>query len=258
VRNLTGLFIAALMATLSASMQEARAAGVYLDASGEAGFLVSTQSSTVRGTVILTDRNDVDASLYVIALQFAPHRNLLVNVEQAYLSTSLLNAIETGFGDLRVAARTDIVHQEGRAFRLLATLRMGNGSVDLFPYSSESLDLELALGYVDSLERVHVWARAGVVSVNREKADLPVAVRHDDNVRFDAGLAIPMRSRVSLRGGSSVIAFASGPMREIYFAGLHYDYSTAFRFHATVQMEGGAPANRVSDAAVSVGLDVSF
>jgi hypothetical protein len=234
--------------------REARAIGVYEDAVGQAGFLFAPQRGGVRGAVIRTNDSDLDASIFSLAVNYSLRQNLLLQLEQPYVTLIDPADIESGFGDLHARARLRLVGGDGRALHAIGGLRLGTGTRRLFPYSSQSFDLELALGYVDSLDVLHVWASAGGGFVERLPDALSDPPRHADFSRLGGGFAFPFGSAIYLRLGACGLLYRGGGAREIYFSQLQYRRSNSIELRAAVHAEAGESVERVSDLALTVSI----
>jgi hypothetical protein len=255
--------VSAILVTLSLALPvlstvPARAIGVYEDAVGHAGFLFGQHRAGIRCAAVRTNDDERDASIFLISGTYPLRDNLLIQVEQPFISLVGESDIESGFGDLYLRARLRLAGGTGRALQAVGGLRVGSGTRRLYPYSSQSFDFELAVGYVDTLEILHVWALAGGGMVKREPEGLDEEDRHENFARMGGGLALPFGSNLYLRLGASGLVFRSGRARELYFAQLQYRYSPPLEIRLSAHAEAGEPDERVSDLALSVAILTHF
>lgn len=261
---------AVLLLSAALSLQwhtEARSAGVYLDASRETGFLLSGHRATFDSRMILC-RDGADVTQYVASAAFPAREYLLVEVEQNYITVSGGSTIFSGFGDTRIRSRTRLWQAPRRVLHLLAGVTAGNGNTRLYPYSSQTIDMELALGFVDSTAGLRWWAVAGGARVER----VPKQVRDGDDVLLDlseeqlhghylragAGVELPVRDLFGVIGGAAAVRYRTGAVRVLLFGQARYYHTDQFVLHADVQVEAGDTAERVNDASLAAGLTVRF
>jgi hypothetical protein len=245
--------IAALLAYLPS--KPARAIGVYEDAVGHAGLLFAPHQPAVRAAFIRTAADDGrEASMFLASGVYPLRHNLLVQFEQPYIALLGESDVESGFGDTHVRARLRLYGGDGRALQLLGGLRIGSGSTTYYPYSSQSYDMELGVGYVDSLGMVTVWGLASGVAVKREPEGLAEEDRHQNFARGNAGVAAALGSRLVARAGGSALLFRSGSVRDIYFAQIEYRHSPGIALRASLHAEAGDERERVSDLAVTASV----
>jgi len=140
----------------------------------------------------------------------------------------------------------------------LGGLRVGTGSRGLYPYSSQSFDIELGVGYVDSLDILHVWGAIEGVAVKREPTGLDESDRHENFARANGGIALPFGSALQLRLGVSALVFRSGGAREVYFSQLQYRYSPSLEIRVSTHAEAGEPEERISDLAITAAIHAFF
>jgi hypothetical protein len=253
-------FVPAVIVTIAASLtflpsNPARAIGVYEDAVGHAGFLLAPHQPSLRSAFIRTAADDArEASMFVAAGAYPVRHNLLIQIEQPYIAIIGEPDIESGFGDTHVRARLRLYGGDGRALQMLGGLRIGSGSTIYYPYSSQSYDMELGFGYVDSLGTVTVWGLASGVAVKREPEGLPEASRHQNFARGNAGVAVALGSRLVARAGASALLFRSGSLRDIYFGQVEYRHSRGIALRASIHAEAGDEQERISDLAVTASI----
>jgi hypothetical protein len=239
--------------------QAANTAGVYIDVAGDVAFLLAPSTRELSGRVVRSNGESVDASIYFIDARFPLKSHSLVELNLPFISIVDPPEVVTGFGDFAIRARTHLYTRPGLAFRLLGGIRTGTGTNRVYPYSSQSLDLEAGIGYVDTLDMFDVWAAAGGAYVAREPEYLPEEDLHGHHGRVSAGLSFPFRS-VGLDVGMSVMAvfYEAGRAREIYLGTVDYRRSQWFSITFAVHLEGGDVDERVGDTAVTGGLRVFY
>ncbi len=237
----------------------ADAAGVYENAATESALLISPQRIAVRGTVEVADSPGIDASLYRIVGAFPARSWFLFWVEMPFVSVTDEDGIESGPGDLLLRARAKVWNRERNALSLLATVGTGTGNLRFFPYSSQTLDVCVSVGYVDSLGAVQPFAIVGYEWVNRVDEDRYTDdTRPDNHARATAGANIDFGSMTHARGGIMQHWYADGPKRTLVFAGADYDWTEMFRLGLEGQVETGKPSQRVGDWSLTAGLTVTF
>lgn len=236
----------------------AHASGVYEDTAAEAAFLLAPHQNSLSSRIVRTNGDSKDASIFVLSGAYPLRSYLLVDFEQTYVTVSAPGNIKRGFGDLRLRARARLFHREGRALRLTSAFRTGSGSVRLFPYASQSMDLELGLSYTDTLEAIHFWGVFGGAMVKREPEQLVEAKKHENFGRLCAGITLPMTSGMGVNVGMTALLFRSGGGREIYMASLEYAFSESTRLVLAVHAEAGKREERISDLALSAGIRIFY
>lgn len=251
------LAVVALMGVVSAT-SPARAVGVYEDAAGNAGFLFAPQNPSFRAAFIRTNADGRDASMAVFAFTYPLRGRILVGADLPFITRIEPGGMESRFGDLQLRARVRVAGGTGRAFHLLGGLRVGSGSASLYPYSSQSYDLGLGAGYVDSLAVLNVWASATGVAVFRALEGLDESARQENFARLEGGLELPFGSAVALRMGTTVLAFRSGAVREVYLTQIQYAFSPALQLRVSGHAEAGDSEERVSDVALTVAVHTFF
>ncbi len=257
-RIVSGILLAVALALPVLTQQPARAIGVYEDAVGHAGFLFGRHQSSVRAAFVRTDDDAADASIFVVSVTHPLRPNLLIQVEQPFISLIGPSGIESGFGDLHARARLRLAGGDGRVLHALGGLRVGTGTRLLYPYSSQSFDMELVVGYVDSLDILHVWGAIEGGVVKREPSGLDESDRHENFARANGGIAFPFGSALHLRLGVSGLLFRSGGAREVYFSQLQYRYSPSLEVRLSTHAEAGNPDERISDFALTAAIHAFF
>lgn len=257
-RVVSAILVSLSLALPALTTVPARAVGVYEDAVGQAGFLFSGHRAGLRGAVIRTNGGERDASIFLISGSYPLRDNMLLQVELPFIS--LINGpdVESAFGDVHVRARMRLAGGTRRVLHAIGGLRVGSGTRRVYPYSSQSYDLELAVGYVDTLDILHVWAQAGGGAVKREPEGLDEEDRHENFARVGGGLALPFGSILHVRLGLSGLVYRSGRTRELYFTQLQYRYSPGLEIRLSAHAEAGKPEERVSDLALTAAIVASF
>lgn len=250
--------VLALDLFLAVSPATARGAGVYEDAAGTAGFLVAPQRASTHSTLTRTNAAGLDASIFTLDATFPVRSWLLLQVEQPFVALSDSTDIRRAFGDLAVRARARLAGGGGRMVALYAGWRTGSGSTRVFPYASQSFDLELGLGYVDTLATVDLWALATGVSVKRRPEGFPGASGLNDFARLNGGAGLRLGGGFSVRAGASDLLFRGGAVRTIYFGevGIHTSPPVELRLGAHV--ETARRSDRVSDSAIFASVYAYF
>lgn len=250
---------AVLPALLSLFLTPARAAGVYEDAAGHAGFLTSPGVPSIRAAFFRADADAGDASVFVVSAAYPVRGYLMVQADLPYVSLAGPSDIDSDFGDAVLRARLRVAGGRGRSLHLLGGLRLGTGTRNLFPYASQSTDAALGVGYVDTLRVVHVWASASGVAVYRVPNVLEDL--HENYAHFAAGITIPLHRTVAVRSGVTVLLFSSDAVRDITMAEVLFHPSAGLGLHLGAEVEGamgGSEADRAVDIAVTAGVAARF
>jgi hypothetical protein len=237
----------------------ADAAGVYENAATESALLVSPQRIIARGTVEIGSSPGLDATMYRLLAAFPARSWFLFWVEMPLVSVSDSDGIESGPGDVILRARARTWHANGHALSLLATIGTSTGNRRFFPYSSQTLDIDTSVGYVDSIGAVQPFAIVGYEWVHR----VDEALYTDDtapanHLRATAGTDLKLNPKSNLRGGVMFHWYDTDAKRTLIFAGGSYDWTPAFRLLAEGQVETGPEAQRVGDWSLTAGLTVLF
>jgi hypothetical protein len=259
MRRVGLLLFATLSVVLSClRLEPARATGVYEDAVGLAGFVFAPHRGALRAAIIRTNDDHRDASVFAVAGRYPLRDNLLIQVDVPFVSLAVPSSIRTGFGDPCLRARLRVWGGDRRVLHALGGIRVGTGTTRVYPYASQSYDFDLAVGYVDTLEVLDLWAMVGGVVVKREPEGLEEDDRHENFARAGGGLGLPFGSAISLRLGANALLFRSGRVRELYFAQLQYRYSPSLELRVSTHAEAGEPAERVSDLAITAAVHTLF
>lgn len=237
----------------------ADAAGVYENAATESALLVSSQRIVVRGTVEIGSSPGLDATLYRLLAAFPARSWFLFWVEMPLVSVSDSDGIESGPGDFILRARARTWGSNGRAVSLLATIGTGTGNRRFFPYSSQTLDIDTSVGFVDSIGAVQPFAIVGYEWVNRvDETRYTDDTAPASHLRATAGTDLKLNTKSNLRGGVMFHWYDTGAERTLIFAGGSYDWTPMFRLLAEGQVETGPEAQRVGDWSLTAGLTVLF
>jgi hypothetical protein len=234
------------------------AAGVYVDAAGDVVFLTAPQAKALTGRLIRSNGNDVDASLYVLNAAFTVKSYALVELDIPFVTIAEPSDVNTGLGDLVLRARARLYSKPGRIVHLISAFRTGSGTTNVYPFASQSLDLELGVGYVDSLQLFHLWATAGGAYVTREPENVPDEELHGSYARFSAGIRFPFDNGFGVVLGMTALVYGESRDREIYIAAVDYRRSQWLTFTLSAHAEGGDREERVGDTALTAGFRVYY
>jgi hypothetical protein len=198
----------------------------------------------------------LDANIYRIYAAFPVKRAFLVAVEQPFVSIADNAQLESGVGDLMVRMRARLWGAR-RVLWALGSLAVGTGEARFFPYSSESVDLNLALAATDSVGIVDLFASAGIVWAQRVPDQL--VTQHSDHTRFTLGAGMRMGDRGGIRAGFITLNYSDlDARRDLVFAGAGYAWTESMRFFLEGQVETGPVAERASDWGATAGIAIRF
>jgi hypothetical protein len=234
------------------------AAGVYVDVAGDVLFLTATQENALTGRIIRSNGGEVNASLYVLDAAFKVKSYALVELDIPFVTLITPTEVTTGISDVSLRARARLYHSPRRIVHLISALRTGNGTTTLYPFSSQSIDLEVGIGYVDSLQLFNVWATAAGAYVTREPESLPEDDLHGSYARFSAGLGLPFDNGLGVAFGMTGLVYERGRSREIYIAAIDYRRSQWLMLVMSAHAEGGDREERVGDTSLSIGVRVYY
>jgi len=240
------------------SWNPARAAGVYVDAAGAVAFLTAPQAKALAGRIARSQGEMTDASIYFIDATWPVKSYALVELDIPFINLVDTSTVETGLGDVTIRARARVYHAPTRTLHLLGALRTGTGTTQVWPYSSESLDAEAGLGYVDTLKIFDLWASATGAYVGREPADKPEDELHGHFARFSAGLNVPFAGGLNVAAGVTSMLYEAGRSRHLFLAVIDYQRSQWLRITFSGHIEGGERDERVGDYAIVVGARVYY
>ncbi|MCK5620340.1 MAG: hypothetical protein KAJ17_13115 [Candidatus Krumholzibacteria bacterium] len=238
--------------------QPALAAGVFVDVAGELAFLTAPQRRALSGRLVSSNGTETDASIYVLDARFPRRSYALIELHLPYVVTTQETGLEYGLGDLLIRARARLYQSPKRILHLLCTFRTGSGTSRVFPYASQSNDLDFAIGYVDTLELFDLWASMGGAYVGRAPESLPEDELHGHFGHVGAGIGIRATSGVTVGFSLSVAFFEGGRSREIYLGTLDYQRSQWLALTISAHVEGSKREERVSDSAVAAGIRVFY
>lgn len=253
----TRLFVVASMVALAYQPDEAGAAGVYENATAEPAFLLSARRVSLRADLDFSRNDPAEASLYRVGAVFPLRNVFMIGLEQTFVSVSDSSEIEGGIGDLSVRGSARAWHGDGWAVSFLASMVTGTTKQEYFPYSSKTLDLNASLAMVDSIGDLTVYATAGRTWINRTDDERPPDQRHSDYWRGSAGVSVGSGD-VRGNGGLLYQYTTADTERWIWWGGVGFIASDALVLRASVQVETGEEAQRVSDWAASTGFTVRF
>ena len=237
----------------------ADAAGVYENAATESALLVSPSRITARATVEMGAGHDLDATMFRIIGAFPARNWFLFWVEMPFVAVSGDDGTESGPGDFLVRGRARVWGSDGRKLALLGKVGTGTGNTRFFPYSSQTLDINFSLGFVDSMGALQPFALAGYEWAHRvDESDYTDDTMPANHFRVSGGADLDLGDRTDLRGGVSQYWYSTAAERTLAFAGLGFDWRPALRLIAEGQLELGRKEERVGDWSLTAGFAVRF
>lgn len=237
----------------------ADAAGVYENAATESALLVSPSHITVRATIEIAAGHDLDATMFRVIGAFPARKWFLFWVEMPFVAVSGDDGTESGPGDLLLRGRARVWGSDGSMLALLGKVGTGTGDTRFFPYSAQTFDINLSVGFVDSIGAVQPFAIVGYEWAHR--VDEPNYSDHTvpaDHFRASGGVDIDLGDRTGIRGGIAQYWYNTSAERTLAFAGTGFDWRPALRLLAEGQLELGPESQRVSDWSLTAGLAVRF
>ena len=237
---------------------QAGAAGVYENASAEPAFLLSERRVHVRAEFDYSHGDAMDGTVYRLTAVFPLRNAFAVAIEQPFVAISSDSVVDSGIGDLVVRGSARLWRGDGRALTLLGYLGAGTGEVRLFPYSSQTFDVSMSLGYADSLGAVTLYALFGNTWVHQEKDGVPDDQRHTDYWKASGGVIAALGGGIALRAGILHEDYRTDANRNLCFGGVGFDAAPTLRIELAGQAEVGSESQRVSDWAASLGAVVRF
>jgi hypothetical protein len=235
------------------------AAGVYLDAAGEVAFLTAPQSKALSGRIARSGGEPADASLFFLDASFAVKSTSLVEVDIPAVSLLGAEKVITGFGDVTIRGRTRLYAAPRRVLHLIGGLRTGTGAKHLFPYASRTVDLEVGVGYVDTLDVLQLWASGSGAYVGDQPDEVPDEDRHGHFGRVGAGVKFPFsEGTVNVGLGVMAVFFEAGRTRELLLADFFYHRSAWLTFTLFAHVEGGDRDERIGEYAAGGGFRVFY
>jgi hypothetical protein len=233
-------------------------------------FLRSAPAASVAGSITRASASGSQASIFSLAASFPVRSAFLLQLEFPFVSVGFDEGTEDGFGDALFRLRSRLWRGSGKTLCFNASVRMGSGSVLLFPYASGSTDIAMELAFVDSvgagagagaLEPLHsfsYWVAAGVDYPLRVNDSLENAGLYDRCLEVGGGVLGALARSVEIEAGGLGLVFAEGPVREIYFSRLTYALTGASRISVVVQGERGDESDRAFDASAGIDLTVMY
>lgn len=250
--------VAAALAAVTMAPREADSAGIYEDAAAESAFLLAPERITTRATIEFSSRAGTEASIYRFQASFPVRRVFHVSFDQPFVVLTAPGESRSGLGDLTIRARARVVGGSGRSLHALGYVGTGTGNRHFFPYSSQTLDYNASLGYVDTLRAATVWATAGYTWVLHKPANDPAVATHTDERRVGAGAMVALGPRVRAGLGARLIFFKSDARRDLVFGTASFAWTEAMDLLAVVQTESGPVAERAGDWTGLIGVTVRF
>lgn len=246
-------------AVLAALPIGAGAAGVYENAATESALLVSPSRISMRATVEIGAGHDLHATMFRVSGAFPARKWFLFWIEMPFVAVSADEGTESGPGDLLLRGRARIWGSNGSMLALLGKVGTGTGDTRFFPYSSQTLDINLSVGFVDSIGAVQPFAIAGYEWAHRvDEPNYTDDTVPADHFRVSGGADIDLGDRTAIRGGVAQYWYNTSAKRTLAFAGTGFDWRPALRLLAEGQLELGPEAQRVSDWSITAGLAVRF
>lgn len=256
-RSVRGLAPFVVLLALLALPRPALATGLYLDATGAVTFLTSPQSRALSGRLARTEGTDPDATIYLLDVTLPIRDYALVEVDIPFVALEQQD-VERGLGDATIRARARLFERPTRKLYLISSLRTGSGTTRVYPFASQSIDIEAGLAYVDTLTHFDWWISAAGAWVLREPEGIPEEQAHGNFGQF--GLGLDLTAVRPIRFGLGVVSavFAEGRSRLVYLAVLGYQRSQWLTLSLAGQMEGGREEYRVGDYSVTAGIRVYY
>ena len=137
------LFLATVLGALAPS-NRTLAAGLYIDAAGEVIFLNSPQRRALTGRLARSEGTEPNATIYLLDITFPVRSYALVEVDIPFIALEQQD-VERGLGDVTIRARARLFERPRRKLYLISSLRTGSGTTRVFPYASQSIDLEVGV-----------------------------------------------------------------------------------------------------------------
>jgi len=257
--------VAGLVAGLAAGLSvllpwsPALAAGVYVDAAGEIAFVTLPQASSLAARLARSHGAAGDANLYFIDAAFPLKTGTLFEIDIPIITFIDSSIVQTGFGDVTLRARTRLYHAPTRVLQLTGALRTGTGTLSVWPYSSRSIDLQVGVAYVDTLDHFQMWIWGGGAYVSKAPEDLPEDELHGHYGRIGGGVFFPFASgALRIGAGYMGIFYEAGRSRQVLLTTIDYRRSEWLTFVASAHAEGGDVEERVSDYAFMAGIRVFY
>lgn len=250
--------------------QIASAVGGFEDVGRISAFLRAPHGPVLMGSITRADAQGNGASIFWLAGYIPIRRVFLLQPEIPYVTMAQEDVVQDGFGDARLSAKARVWASNGKALSLVSSFRFGSGSTALFPYSTAGNDLEIGLGFADSLgtrdelggmeplRSLSFWVRAAAVYVIRLNDSLEEADLHGDYVTLGGGIVLPLSRRFGVEVGAMGLLFKTGAVREVYFTEFDAALSPSTDLYVTLQGERGDWKERAVDGSAGVGLKVTY
>jgi hypothetical protein len=248
----------------------ARSVGPFTDVSRLSAFLRSPHESSLGGSITRADAQETGASLFALAADFPVRSAFLLQLEIPYVTLALDDKVEDGFGDALLRMKARLWTGARRSLAVTSTLRMGSGSVSLFPFASGSTDIEAGLVFIDSigvgegektlepLRSISYWVLGGGAYPIRVNEGLEKAGLYGRYVTAGGGVLAALTRRIEIEAGGLGLFFDTGAVREIYFSRLSLALSDVSRLSLSVQGERGDSQDRAADASAGINLTVMY
>ncbi len=259
------------LATLATVPTVTYSAGVFQDPSFRAGLFFGHPRPSFSAKIISTNRDALDANLFVVGGWFPVRDRVAVGIEQPFVSIAGADGVNSGAGDTRAALRFSIVGGKSSEVAGYIASAVGTGNDRLFPFSSKSIDLTLGLAATDTLGATMYWLGASATRVWRQFEGLPAAITNDNHVSLDAGLGVNVRlasagrrpdgttvpQALVLRSGGTFHSYSGDADRFVLFgeAGWQRDLLTAT---VGAIAEAGDDAARLLDLGAYLGFRVVY
>lgn len=221
--------------------------------------MVSPSQIIVRATIEIGSGHDLDATMFRISGAFPARKWFLFGVEMPFVAVSGDDGTESGPGDLLLRGRARVLGSNGRMLAVLGKVGTGTGDTRFFPYSSQTLDINLSIGFVDSIGAVQPFVVAGYEWAHRvDEPSYTDDTVPADHLRLSGGADIDIGQRAGIRGGVMLHWYSTSAERTLAFAGAGFDWRPALRLLAEGQFELGPESQRVGDWSITAGLAVRF
>jgi hypothetical protein len=244
--------------------------GPFKDVSRTSAYLRAPRHGGLTGSITRANSQGEGASFFWLAGQVPLRSNFLIQVDGLYASVGRGDDIEDGFGDVTVSARARVWKGSGKKFLLNGAVRLGSGTINLFPYSTASTDIEVGAAFIDSvgarsgtgrlepLKSISWWVNLTGAYIVRLNDNLEESGLHEDHVDFGGGIIYPLTHRIEVEAGAMGLFFKSGAVRQIYYGQFLGRFSPSIDLFVTAQAERGDWRDRAVDASVAIGLKVIF
>jgi hypothetical protein len=246
------------------------AVGPFVDVSRFSAYLRSAPAPSLDGAITRASASESQASMFSLAANFPVRSVFLLQLEFPFVTVGFDEGTEDGFGDALLRIKSRLWRGSRKTLSLNTSVRMGSGSVSLFPFASGSTDVEIGLAFVDSvgvgdganalepLRSLSYWITAGGNYPLRVNDSIEEAGLYDRCLEAGGGVIAALVRSIEIEAGGLGLVFAEGPVREIYFSRLTYALTDASRISVVVQGERGDENDRAFDASAGIDLTVSY